>query len=118
MEGGRGVRIYLGGYPGAGKTTLAQHLEDQGWRWLPFDQTPDLNWSRMHYLLNEPASHPEFNHPNVVGEGGFLDRAPEFQVMFERAEFFPVWLTGSYENLRATRVARNDKIGRATVCTQ
>src|SRR3546814_20777949 len=65
----------------------------------------------MHYLLNEPASHPEFNHPNVVGEGGFLDRAPEFQVMFERAEFFPVWLTGSYENLRATRVARNDNPG-------
>lgn len=105
------MRIYLGGYPGSGKSTMAQYLKDQGWHHLAFDQTPDLNWSPVHHLLTAPADHPEFNHPNIVGEGGFLDRAPDFQVMFTRAGFFPVWLTGSYENLLATRVARNDNPG-------
>lgn len=106
------MRIYLGGYPGAGKSTLGQYLKDQGWHRLGgFDQTPDLNWSDVHYLLDQPADHPEFNHPRVFGEGGFLDKAPKFQAMFQRVGFFPVWLTGSYENLRATRVARGDNPG-------
>lgn len=98
-------KIFLGGYPAVGKTTLSKWMETEGWRRLDLDLTsPD----RMPELLDAQDTHPAFLHPFIVAEGGFLEEAPRFQAMIQRIGFFPVWLTGSREHLYASRIARND----------
>lgn len=100
------MKIFLGGYPAVGKTTLASWLQYGGWHLLDFDLTSPT--SRVADLLDAPADHPDFNHEYIVAEGGFLDEAPRFQAMIERVGFFPVWLTGSRERLYESRIARKD----------
>lgn len=101
------MRLYLGGYPGAGKTTLATSLVDYGWHYLGgFDS--GYASGRIQSLLRASEDHPEFQYPKIVGEGGFLEKAPEFREFFDRVPFYKVWLTGSRENLYASRELRGD----------
>jgi shikimate kinase len=101
------VKVYLGGYPGAGKTTLAQWMAEQGWFLLGgFDS--QIHTPRIVELLGAPEDHPAFQHSKVLGEGGFLERAPEFQSMFNRVGFYTVWLTGPREKLYESRRNRKD----------
>jgi hypothetical protein len=99
------VKIFLGGYPGAGKTTFSRWLQTQGWHCLDFDLTSP---TRVLGLLKASADHPAFHHSPLVAEGGFLEEAPKFQEMFNRVGFTPIWLMGSKENLYASRRTRGD----------
>lgn len=98
------MKIFTGGYPGAGKTTLARYLvRERGWCSLDMDQhgtNPVLE------LLTAPTGHEAFAQEPLVVEGGFLHQATDFQRMIERHGLVTFWLTGTFEQLRDSRLAR------------
>jgi hypothetical protein len=102
------MRLFLGGYPGAGKTTLARWLAQKGWHYLDLDK--DSPTSQVNQLIGRTEDALEFQYPRIVAEGGFLERAPEFQELFDRVGFRPVWLTGTYKCLHASRAGRGDTL--------
>lgn len=98
------MRIFLGGYPGAGKTSFARYLSQLGWYSLDMDRNgvnPDLQF------LDVPQGHPAFAPEPLVVEGGFLQDAPRFQEMIRRHNLRTVWLTGTKEQLSESRLQRN-----------
>ena len=98
------MRIFLGGYPGAGKTTVARYLSQLGWYSLDMDQNgvnPDLQF------LDVSQGHPAFAPEPLVVEGGFLQDAPRFRRMIRTHDLTSIWLTGTFEQLRDSRLQRN-----------
>lgn len=98
------MRVFLGGYPGAGKTTLARFLEEQGWYSLDMDQN---GVNPMLQFLDAPRGHQVFAPEPLVVEGGFLQDADRFQEMIRRHDLTTFWLTGTEQQLIESRLQRN-----------
>jgi hypothetical protein len=101
------MRIFLGGYPGAGKTSLSQHLVlEHGWSRIDLDPkgTPFVP-----ELLFAPVGHPKFTQAPLVVEGGFLDRAPQYRDLVRRFNLTTFWLTGSRRDLQRSRLERGER---------
>lgn len=98
------MKIFLGGYCGAGKTTLARYLAEQGWYSLDMDQN---GVNPMLQFLDAPKGHQVFAPEPLVVEGGFLQDADRFQEMILRHDLTSFWLTGTFEQLRDSRLQRN-----------
>lgn len=98
------ARIFLGGFPGAGKTYLTRYLvQEKGWSSLDMDghgANPVLE------LLDSPEGHPAFAQDPLVVEGGFLQKAHEFQRMIDRHGLVTFWLFGTFAQLRDSRLSR------------
>lgn len=86
-------RLFLGGYPGAGKTSLARWLGGQG-------------WSVLHLLPETDVLSLPLPPEPLVAEGGFLGRAPLFSRFIHENGFTAVWLTGTKEQLTESRLGR------------
>lgn len=99
------VRLFLGGYPGAGKTYMTHFLANHhGWNSLGLD----VGGYGNHVLrcLDLPETDPVFSRSPLVAEGGFLHEAPRFSEMIERVGFVTFWLTGTRKQLTESRLNR------------
>jgi hypothetical protein len=66
------------------------------------------NKNNVDAVLSLPSDHPMFQQHKLVAEGGFLDKAPQFQEMFDRVGFTTVWCTGAPHQIRKSRIERGD----------
>lgn len=90
-------RIFLGGYPGAGKTSLARWMrEERGFFYV------DLDYSARGW------ENPPVPRGHTVAEGGFLDNWNSVRTYLDDNRFFKVWCTGDEELLRSSRILRGD----------